>query len=390
MSAIGGYGTNHVPQTITDNSFTRLASGAMQSVFGASDELVKLNDIKTLQKNIDDHGYHAAKTEMMQTEGMTADKYKMLVRAVFLSHESSDIVKDSITRSKDITRDDDKHFTREEVNDITNPDDGSSDGSGSTDNIPPTTKKPRRTKKQKVEDMMNNAMKIPTQQSSTQDGSTVPPTPNYQLPPTPPPPTPNYQLPPTPPPPIPQQSTPPPPNPEPSTRAPSTQPPTPPPPVPPIYAENATPVFNSDRMRQTAPIGTTELLFNVGLQGLRHLGMLAIGQAAVPYIGADGSKLLYSSMRTLNSMDRKGDHATAARIAGVEGSDAIFDVLLKNGDVSEASHRFHSLSRGQLDSIGTIDNQIIDSFSRNLRTSNSLTTARRSQQTEYKNQFGGI
>ena len=132
------------------------------------------------------------------------------------------------------------------------------------------------------------------------------------------------------------------------------------------------------------------LEWNVGLQGLRHLGMLAIGQAAVPYIGADGSKLLYSSMRTLNSMDRKGDHATAARIAGVEGSDAIFDVLLKNGDVSEASHRFHSLSRGQLDSIGTIDNQIIDSFSRNLRTSNSLTTARRSQQTEYKNQFGGI
>ena len=163
-----------------------------------------------------------------------------------------------------------------------------------------------------------------------------------------------------------------------------------PPPVPPMYAENATPVFNSDRMRQTAPIGTTELLFNVGLQGLRHLGMLAIGQAAVPYIGADGSKLLYSSMRTLNSMDRKGDHATAARIAGVEGSDAIFDVLLKNADVSEAAHRFHSLSRGQLDSIGTIDNQIIDSFSRNLRTSNSLTTARRSQQTEYKNQFGGI
>ena len=387
MGDIAGIaGTNHVPQTITDNSFTRLASGAMHSVFGASDELVKLDDIKTLQKNIDDHGYHAAKTEMMKTEGMTANKYKMLVRAVFLSRESSDIVKDSITRSKDITRDDDKHFTREEVNDITNPDDGSSDGSGSTDNIPPTTKKPRRTKKQKVEDMMNNAMKIPTQSSttadmppplprtnkpnSTQDGSTVPPTPNYQIPPTPPPPTPG---PPTP-----------------EHQAPSTQPPTPPPPVPPMYDENAAPVFRSDRMRQTAPIGTTEMLFNVGLQGLRHLGMLAIGQASVPYIGVDGSKLLYSSMRTLNSMDRKGDHATAARIAGVEGSDVLFDVLLKNGDVSEAGRHFHSLSRGQLDSIGTIDNQIIDSFSRNLRTSNSLTTARRSQQTEYKNQFGGI
>ena len=125
MAAISG--TNHVTQTITDNSFTRLATDDIQSVFGAPDELVKLDDIKTLQQNIDDNGYHAAKTEMMQTKGMTADKYKMLVRAVYLSRESSDIVKESITRSRDITRGDDNHFTRQEVNDITKPDNGSSD-----------------------------------------------------------------------------------------------------------------------------------------------------------------------------------------------------------------------------------------------------------------------
>ena len=89
-------------------------------------------------------------------------------------------------------------------------------------------------------------------------------------------------------------------------------------------------------------------------------------------------------------MYQKGDHANASHIAGVQGADALFDVLMKNGDVSEAGHRFRALSRGQIDSVGTIDNQIIDAFSRNLRTSDSLTTARRSQQTQFKNQFGGI
>ena len=157
---------------------------------------------------------------------------------------------------------------------------------------------------------MNVTMKIPThsstttemplprtnkhfvnQLSPTQDGPIMPLTPNYQLPPTPPPPTP--------PPPTPE-----PPTPEPPTQAPSTQPPTPPPspPIPPLYAENATPVFRSDRMRQTSPIDTTEMLMNVGFQGLHHLGMLGLGASSVPYIGVDGSKLLYSSLRTLNSM----------------------------------------------------------------------------------------
>ena len=341
-------GTNHVTQTITDNTFTRLASGAMQSVFGATDYAY-------------DHKLEGIPTPTDPISGSS----------------------DDMSGSSDSTSLNDEHKKKRAVS----------------------------RKRKRVEKQMNDNMKIPTQSSSTveippplprtnkhfknqlsppstQDGSTLPPTTNYQLPPTP-----NYQLPPTPPPPTPKQSTQEPPVPEtptPSTKAPSTQPPTPPPPIPPMYAENAAPVFNSDRMRKTAPIDTTEMLMNVGFQGLHHLGMLGLGAASVPYIGVDGSKLLYSSLRTLNSMYQTGGHANASHLAGVQGADALFDVIMKNGDVSEAGHRFRALSRGQLDSIGTIDNQIIDSFSRNLRTSNSMTTARQSQYTQYKNQFGGI
>jgi hypothetical protein len=159
---------------------------------------------------------------------------------------------------------------------------------------------------------------------------------------------------------------------------------------PPVFDYDAAPKFSSERLTKTAPIDSVSLFGNMALQGLGQAAMMAISTGMSPYIGGEMSMLLYRGMHTLHDTYYRGDDATPVDMAAAEGVEAVHNVIFKNGDLSQALHKTNKLSRGQLESVGSVDNQVIDSFSKNLKTSNSITAVRKGIADQYKREFGGI
>ncbi len=113
------------------------------------------------------------------------------------------------------------------------------------------------------------------------------------------------------------------------------------------------------------------------------MGLMAIANyAGAAGLGPQNAMLMYQSLHTMNKLYNQNG-ATATELAAQQGIAAINDVVHNNGDIVKAANKINALRRGELDSTGLVDTQVIAAFAKGLKTSNSMTMAREAAAAQY-------
>ena len=157
--------------------------------------------------------------------------------------------------------------------------------------------------------------------------------------------------------------------------------------VPGTYdTQNAPIKFDNQRLSKTAPISNLDL--NMAWQGMQQLGLMAATSYLGGTIGPEAAQLMYQGIHALNKMHNTHG-ATPVELAAAQGLEAL-NTLVETGGIVKAHNKFNALKRGQLESVTTVDQQVISAFAKGLRTMNSVQQAQQAQQQQYKTAFGGI
>jgi hypothetical protein len=155
--------------------------------------------------------------------------------------------------------------------------------------------------------------------------------------------------------------------------------------IPPTYAANAPIIFNDERLSKTAPISSVDLYGNMAWQGMQQLGLMGLST----YMGTspEAASLMYQGLHTMNKLyNQRG--ATPTELAASQGLEAAHE-LVAHGGVVKAVDKFKSLQRGELESITTVNQQIITAFAKGLKSSNSVKQAQQAVTAQYRAEFGG-
>ena len=159
--------------------------------------------------------------------------------------------------------------------------------------------------------------------------------------------------------------------------------------VPETYdTENTQPKFDNQRLSKTAPISSLDLYHNMAWQGMQQLGLMAATSYLGQNIGPEAAAVMYQGMHALNKMYNTHG-ATPVEMAASQGLEALNE-MVENGGIVKAHNKFNALRRGQLESVTTVDQQVISAFAKGLRTMNSVQQAQQALQQQYKTAFGGI
>ena len=159
--------------------------------------------------------------------------------------------------------------------------------------------------------------------------------------------------------------------------------------IPPTYdIKNAPIKFDNQRLSKTAPISNLDLYHNMAWQGMQQLGLMAATSYLGGTIGPEAAQLMYQGIHALNKIHTTHG-ATPVELAAAQGLEAVNE-MVETGGIVKAHNKFNALKRGQLESVTSVDQQVISAFAKGLRTMNSVQQAEQAQQQAYKTSFGGI
>ncbi len=80
--------------------------------------------------------------------------------------------------------------------------------------------------------------------------------------------------------------------------------------------------------------------------------------------------------------------ATPKQLAASQGLEAV-NQLVSHGDIGKTYSKIGQLRRGELESVTTVNQQIISAFAKGLKTSNSMKESQEAVAAQYKAEFGG-